>query len=117
MVTTIGENYPLIAPAEMAYSIRWNELIKLTEKECWRLMAFTDEDYCKAAAVNSRSQLYRQAGNSIVVTCLMALFSQLYIKGCPVWNELNEDDRNEIVERTRKNFTPFVESIEHDTDE
>ena len=29
----IWENYPLIAPSEMAYSLRWNELIKLTDKE------------------------------------------------------------------------------------
>lgn len=33
MVTTVGENYPLIAPAEMAYSIRWNELTKLTDRD------------------------------------------------------------------------------------
>ena len=33
MVTTVGENYPLIAPSEMAYSLRWNELIKLTDEE------------------------------------------------------------------------------------
>ena len=37
---------------------------KLTPKECWRLMGFTDEDFHKAKQVNSNSQLYKQAGNS-----------------------------------------------------
>lgn len=40
---------------------------KLTPKECWRLMAFTDEEFEKARAVSSDSRLYMQAGNSIVV--------------------------------------------------
>ena len=42
---------------------------KLTPKECFRLMDFEDIDFDKAAAVNSNSQLYKQAGNSIVVAC------------------------------------------------
>ena len=42
---------------------------KLTPKECFRLMDFEDVDFDKAAAVNSNSQLYKQAGNSIVVAC------------------------------------------------
>lgn len=33
----------------------------LTAKECWRLMGFDDDDYNKAASVNSKSQLYKQA--------------------------------------------------------
>ena len=51
---------------------------KLTTKECFRLMGFSDEDHAKAASVNSNTQLYKQAGNSIGVPCveyiLMALF-------------------------------------------
>lgn len=50
---------------------------KLTPKECWRLMGFTDEDFEKAASVNSNTQLYKQAGNSIVVNCLEGIFSNL----------------------------------------
>lgn len=50
---------------------------KLTPKECWRLMGFTDEDFEKAQKVNSNSQLYKQAGNSIVKQVLMAIFSQM----------------------------------------
>ena len=40
-------------------------------------MDFTDEDYDKAAAVNSNTQLYKQAGNSIVRVVLMAIFKQM----------------------------------------
>ena len=52
---------------------------KLTPKECWRLMAFTDEDFEKASAVCSNTQLYKQAGNSIVVNVLMAIFWELLL--------------------------------------
>jgi DNA (cytosine-5)-methyltransferase 1 len=50
---------------------------RLTPKECWRLMGFDDEDYEKAAQVNSNTQLYKQAGNSIVVNVLEAIFKNL----------------------------------------
>lgn len=60
---------------------------KLTPRETWRLMGFSDDDYEKAAEVNSKTQLYKQAGNSIVKDVLMAIFSQLNIKGVPMWNE------------------------------
>ena len=60
---------------------------KLTPRECWRLMGFSDDDYEKAAEVNSKTQLYKQSGNSIVRDTLMAIFSQLNIKGVPMWNE------------------------------
>ena len=50
---------------------------KLTPKECWRLMDFTDNDFEKAAAVNSQTQLYKQAGNSIVVNVLEAILGQM----------------------------------------
>lgn len=50
---------------------------KLTPKECWRLMGFSDEDFDKASKVNSNTQLYKQAGNSIVVNVLEAIFKEL----------------------------------------
>ena len=53
----------------------------LTEKECWRLMGQSDEDFEKAKAVVSRTQLYKQAGNSIVVPVLEAIFRGMYIDG------------------------------------
>lgn len=53
---------------------------KLTPKECWRLMGFDDEDFEKAAKVNSNTQLYKQAGNSIVVNVLEGLLMELLCK-------------------------------------
>jgi DNA (cytosine-5)-methyltransferase 1 len=50
---------------------------KLTPKECWRLMGFSDEAFEKAQKVNSNTQLYKQAGNSIVVNVLEAIFKEL----------------------------------------
>ena len=51
---------------------------KLTPKECWRLMGFSDEDFKKAQSAGvSNSQLYKQAGNSIVVDVLMAILNNL----------------------------------------
>lgn len=40
---------------------------KLTPRECFRLQGFTDEQFNKAAAVNSETQLYKQAGNAVTV--------------------------------------------------
>ena len=51
---------------------------KLTPLECWRLMGFSDDDFKKAQSAGiSNSQLYKQAGNSIVVDVLMAIFKEL----------------------------------------
>lgn len=50
---------------------------KLTPKECWRLMGFDDSDFEKAEKVNSNAQLYKQAGNSIVVNVLEGILRGL----------------------------------------
>ena len=50
---------------------------KLTPRECWRLMGFTDSDFDKAQAVCSDTQLYKQAGNSIVVQVLEGILKNL----------------------------------------
>lgn len=50
---------------------------KLTPKECWRLMGFDDSDFEKAEKVNSNTQLYKQAGNSIVVNVLEEILKNL----------------------------------------
>ena len=52
---------------------------KLTPKEVWRLMGFDDADFEKAAKVNSNTQLYKQAGNSIVVNVLEAILNNLLL--------------------------------------
>ena len=52
----------------------------LTEKECFRLMGFVDPDIDKImAAVQSQSQRYKIAGNSIVVNCLEDIFKGMFI--------------------------------------
>lgn len=51
---------------------------KLTPKECWRLMGFDDESFSRAEKVVSNSQLYKQAGNSIVVNVLMEILRKLF---------------------------------------
>lgn len=43
-------------------------------------MGFDDEDFERAAQVNSNSQLYKQAGNSIVVNVLEGIFNNLFKK-------------------------------------
>ena len=50
---------------------------KLTPKECWRLMGFDDADFEKAERECSNCQLYKQAGNSIVVPVIEAIYKQL----------------------------------------
>ena len=60
---------------------------KLTPRECWRLMGYTDADYDNAEKLNSNTQLYKQAGNAIVKQVLMAIFSQMNIKGVQPLNE------------------------------
>ena len=52
---------------------------KLTPRECWRLMGFLDEEFDRVHGI-SNSQLYKQAGNSIVVNVLTALLSQLFYR-------------------------------------
>jgi DNA (cytosine-5)-methyltransferase 1 len=50
---------------------------KITPREAWRLMGFSDEDFDKARPLNSNHQLYRQAGNSIVVPVLEGILKNL----------------------------------------
>ena len=56
LAPTVKENHGTITATNIDYRIR-----KLTPKECWRLMGFDDEDFEKAAKVNSNTQLYKQA--------------------------------------------------------
>ena len=52
---------------------------KLTPKECWRLMGISDEDFEKVQEVNSNTQLYKQAGNAIVVDVLEGIFRKMFL--------------------------------------
>ena len=62
MIQTIKTRSSDLGVVTEDYRIR-----KLTPKECWRLMGCSDSDFEKAAKVCSNSQLYKQAGNAIVV--------------------------------------------------
>ena len=62
---------------------------KLTPKEAFRLMGFDDIDADRAASVNSNAQLYKQAGNSIVVNVLEAILTNLLIN--PQYDIEDED--------------------------
>lgn len=77
---TVKEEHP---------KIRWR-IRKLTSLECWRLMGFTDEDHNRAAKYTSASARYKMAGNSIVVECLIAIFSSLFLEDgykAGIWNK------------------------------
>ena len=50
---------------------------KLTPKECFRLQGFPDEYFKRAAEVNSDSQLYKQAGNSVTVNVIYEIAKRL----------------------------------------
>ena len=50
---------------------------KLTPRECFRLMGFADDDFDKIKGI-SNSQLYKMAGNSIVVNVLTEIFKELF---------------------------------------
>lgn len=50
---------------------------KLTPRECWRLQGFPDWAFDKAQEVNSNSQLYKQAGNSVTVNVIAAIAKKL----------------------------------------
>ena len=59
--------------------IKWR-IRKLTSCECWRLMNFTDKDHNRAAKYVAPSSLYKQAGNSIIVACLIGIMCSLFIE-------------------------------------
>jgi DNA (cytosine-5)-methyltransferase 1 len=72
-----GLGYEGVIEQESERNIRWR-IRKLTTKECWRLMGFTDLDHDKASKFVSDSALYKQAGNSICTCCLIAIFYSLF---------------------------------------
>lgn len=77
LAPTVKENHGTITATNIGVRIR-----KLTPKECWRLMGFSDNDYENAAYVpTSNTQLYKQAGNSIVVPVLEKIFIKIFKEG------------------------------------
>ena len=74
-LTVASGNEKIFEPNNIKWRIR-----KLTTKECWRLMGFTDEDHDRASRYVSASSLYKQAGNSICTCCLVAIFNALFLE-------------------------------------
>lgn len=73
---TVKENHGTVTATNVDFKIR-----KLTPKECWKLMGFSDEDFQKASNTGlSNTQLYKQAGNSIVVDVLEKIFKNLFLE-------------------------------------
>lgn len=72
-------------------------VFKLSPRECGRLMGVTDDDIDKMMSVNSNSQCYKQYGNSIVTSVLMAIFSQLNIKGVKPWNDMSQEEKENMI--------------------
>lgn len=64
---------------------------KLTPLECFRLMGFDDDDFYKIKGI-SNTQLYKMAGNSIVVDVLVHLFKNLF-------EALESNERAEIIKQ------------------
>ena len=54
-----------------------NNIRRITPRECFRLQGFPDDYYERAAAVNSNSQLYKQAGNSVTVNVIYEIARRL----------------------------------------
>ena len=77
-------------------------IFKLSPRECLRLQAVRDDEIDRMAKVNSNTQMLKQAGNGITVTVLMAIFSQLNIKGVKPWNEMSQEEREKFIERRTK---------------
>lgn len=63
--------------AEMGLYVDSKGIRKFTERECWRLMGFSDIDFDKASKVSPSKELYQQAGNSIVVPVLEGIFKNI----------------------------------------
>lgn len=89
------ELYKLERKEMESYRIR-----RLTPLECWRLMGFSDEDFRAAEAdeINSDTQLYAQAGNSIVVNVLEAIFGEMLPKDQDMEEEPEEEPEQEKIE-------------------
>lgn len=69
-VTYPHGNSHCLSTAHKPMTLEGYRIRKLTPKECWRLQGFPDWAFDKAQAVNSDSQLYKQAGNSVTVSVI-----------------------------------------------
>lgn len=99
---------------------------RLTPRECFRLQGFPDELYERAAAVNSETQLYKQAGNAVTATVAYAVAMalpesrELLAWTEAVWEDfgdsvrviLREDFSGSIRDTAWEDFSDSVEEME-----
>ena len=69
---------PTLQTNEQGFYKTENKIRRLTPLECWRLQGFRDEDFFSVKGL-SDTQLYKQAGNSMTVNVLMALFKKILL--------------------------------------
>jgi DNA (cytosine-5)-methyltransferase 1 len=72
-------HHTITTPHNVLFVLHNDKIRKITSKEAWRLMGFDNEDFEKASKINSNTQLYKQAGNSIVVNVLEAILKNLLL--------------------------------------
>lgn len=75
--TLLARDYKGLGNQNMTGVIDGYRVRRLTPLEYWRLMGVKDEYFYKAQQVNSNTQLYKQAGNSIVVNVLEGIFRNM----------------------------------------
>lgn len=74
---TITASYGKVSGNSMKFTYH-DKYRYLKPVECWRLMGISDEDFSNAEKVNSNTQLYKQAGNAIVVNVLEGIFANMF---------------------------------------
>lgn len=73
---TAQDRHGVLLSNGKTYAIR-----KLTQRECWRLQGFADEQFDKAKDAGvSNTQLYKQAGNAVTVPVIKAIAERMEIK-------------------------------------
>ena len=97
---TVKENHGTVTATMNNLRIR-----KLTPKECFRLMGFDDTDFEKAEKVNSNTQLYKQAGNSICVPVVEYIISELF--NC---HALKKEDKRQVKFIDKQSFDKIVKT-------
>lgn len=85
---------------------RCGRIRRLTPRECFRLQGFPDGLYERAAAVNSETQLYKQAGNAVTATVAYAVAMalpesrELLAQMKTVWEEFGDSVREAVWGRS-----------------
>lgn len=94
----IGAQHKALSQLTQVESWRILRIRKLTPKECIRLMGFTDGDYDAMVGIGmTDSAIYHVAGDSIVVTVLMAIFGEML--GIDYRGKIGEYVESEVIGR------------------